>query len=71
MVLERFHPISGLFVSVGTLWWDSGGTVAKHIEVLKSTKMASASLLDGQVEGALVRSWTQNITERRGVGRLG
>ncbi|TWW54587.1 Transposon TX1 uncharacterized 149 kDa protein ORF 2, partial [Takifugu flavidus] len=33
------------------------------IETLQSKKMALASLLDSQVQGALVRSWIQDITE--------
>ncbi|KAG7480242.1 hypothetical protein JOB18_046484 [Solea senegalensis] len=34
-----------------------------YIEVLKSKKMALAKLLDTKVQGALVRSRVQNITE--------
>lgn len=35
----------------------------EYIEIFKSKKMALANLLDNKIQGALVRSWVQNITE--------
>lgn len=34
-----------------------------YIEILKTKKMALANLLDTKVQGALIRSWVQNITD--------